>query len=44
MKTYNFIYTIDNKEYQVEINATSYEEAWEIIKSIYPESTKIVLL
>lgn len=44
MKTYNFIYTIDDIECQVDVNARSEESARNTVKEIIPSATSIILL
>lgn len=44
MKTYNFIYTVDGIECQIDVNAHNSEDAWETVKLIIPNASKIVLL
>lgn len=44
MNTYNIIYTIDNIEYQIDINTNSKESALEIVKDIIPSASKIVFI
>lgn len=44
MNTYNIIYTIDNIECQIDINANSKELALEIVKNIIPSASKIVFI
>lgn len=44
MKTYNILYTIDNIEYQIDINANSKESALETVQDIIPSASKIVLI
>ena len=44
MKTYNFIYTIDDIECQCNINARSEESAWNTIREIIPSATNVVLI
>ena len=44
MKTYNFIYTIDNIECQMEINAKDETTVLETVMQIIPNATKITLI
>lgn len=44
MNTYNIIYTIDNIECQIDINANSKESALETVKDIIPSASKIVFM
>lgn len=44
MKTYNFIYTINDKDYQIDINSDNETEAWSIIKNAIPNTDMITLL
>lgn len=44
MKTYNFIYTIDNIECQIAVNASSQEAALETVRKIIPSATNIILI
>lgn len=44
MNTYNIIYTIDNIECQIDINANSKESALETVKDIIPSASKIVFI
>lgn len=44
MKTYNILYTIDNIECQIDINANSKESALETVQDIIPSASKIVLI
>lgn len=44
MRTYHFLYTIDNQEYQVEINAKNATEALKIMEKVCPEATCITFL
>ncbi len=44
MKTYNILYTIDNIEYQINVNASSKESALEAVQEIIPSATKIILI
>lgn len=44
MKTYNILYTIDDIECQVDVNANSEESALEIVKEIIPSASKIALI
>lgn len=44
MKTYNFIYTIDGIECQIDVNAYSSKDAWETVELIIPNASKIILL
>ncbi len=44
MKTYNFIYTIDDIECKCNINANDEESAWNTIREIIPSATNIILI
>lgn len=44
MKTYNILYTIDDIEYQIDVNADNKKSALEIVKEIIPNASKIVLI
>ena len=44
MKTYNFIYTIDDIECQIDVNAHNSKDAWETVEIIVPNASKIVLI
>ncbi len=44
MKTYNIIYTIDNIECQIDINANSKESALEVVKDIILSTSKITFI
>lgn len=44
MNTYNIIYTIDNIECQIDINANSKESALETVKDIIPSASKIAFI
>lgn len=44
MKTYNIIYTIDNIECQINVNAHSKESALKIVQDIIPSASKITFI
>lgn len=44
MKTYNILYTIDDIECQIDVNANSKKSALEVVKEIIPTASKIVLI
>lgn len=44
MKTYNLFFTVNNKEYQADINAENEESVYDIIKTFIPKAENIVIL
>lgn len=44
MNTYNFLFTIDGVENNIEVNAEDNLEAWSIVDYIYPEADRIILV
>lgn len=44
MKIYSFLYYIDDIECRININALNLIRAWETVKIIIPNATKIILL